>query len=112
MIVEVRTYRIKPGLRDRFLEFFHRHAAPLQQSIGMGIVGPFVDVEDPDVFIWLRIFPSAAERDRMKHELYEGDRWKNELEAIAMPMLDSYTTTLTTLAPEFVNDLTGTATRR
>jgi hypothetical protein len=29
-----------------------------------------------------------------------------------MPMLDSYTTTLTTLNPEFVNDLTGTATRR
>jgi hypothetical protein len=46
----------------------------------------------------------------MKHELYEGDTWKNELEAIAMPMLDSYTTTLTTLTPEFVNDLSVDAT--
>jgi hypothetical protein len=36
----------------------------------------------------------------------------NGWEAIAMPMLDSYTTTLTTLTPEFVNELTGTATRR
>jgi hypothetical protein len=45
MIIEVRTYHVKPGLRDRFLEFFHRHAVPLQQSCGMRVMGPFVDLE-------------------------------------------------------------------
>jgi hypothetical protein len=109
VIVEVRTYRIKPGLRDRFLAFFHRETAPLQRSIGMGIIGPFVDLDDPDVFIWLRTFPSAAAREVMKRELYEGERWKNELEAIAMPMLDACTVAVTTLTPQFVNDLASPA---
>lgn len=109
MLVEVRTYRIRHGLRANFLEFFRQHAVPLQQSIGIGVVGPFVDIEDPDVFFWLRAFPSAGERDRMKHALYEGDVWKNELESIAMPMLDSYSVALTALPPGFVNDLADPA---
>lgn len=106
MIVEVRTYRIKQGMRDRFLDFFQRQTVPLQQSNGMSIMGPFVDLEDPDVFVWLRGFPSLEERDRMKDALYEGEEWKNGLEAIAMSMLDSFTSTLTTTMPGFVNDLT------
>ena len=105
LIVEVRTYRVKPGLRDRFLDFFEREAVPLQRSFGMRVVGPFLDVEDPDTFIWLRAFPSHDERERMKRALYEGAKWKGELEAIAMPMLESYSFTLTELAPGFVNDL-------
>ncbi|MBA3885623.1 MAG: hypothetical protein H0X67_07805 [Acidobacteria bacterium] len=46
-------------------------------------------------------------RDRMKRALYEGDAWKNELEEIAMPMLESYQVALTTIPAAFVNDLHG-----
>lgn len=109
MIVEVRTYRVKPGLRDRFIEFFHRHAIPLQRAKGMTIAGPFLDTEDRDVFIWLRGFPSLDERDRMKRDLYEGEEWKSELEAIAMAMLDDFSSVLTTTTAGFVDDLADAA---
>src|SRR3989475_949501 len=46
--------------------------------------------ENPDVFIWLRGFPSLEERERMKTTFYEGELWLKELEAIAMPMLERY----------------------
>jgi hypothetical protein len=105
MNVEVRTYVTKPGQRENFLAFFESKAVPAQREEGMRIVGPFVDVENPDVFIWLRAFPSLAERDRMKDAFYEGPRWKNELEAIAMPMLESYSVALTASLPFFVDDL-------
>jgi hypothetical protein len=105
MIVEVRSYRIKPGLRGRFLDFFEHEAIPLQRSVGMRVVGPFVDLEHPDVFVWMRAFPSLDARDRMKSALYEGEKWKNELEAIAMPMIDSYSVILTDTPPWWVDDL-------
>ena len=38
----------------------------------------------------------------MKAAFYEGDLWKNELEAIAMPMLESYDVHLTETRPGFV----------
>lgn len=90
MIVEVRSYRIKPNKRAEFIKLFETKAIPAQRSHGMKIVGPLLDVENPNKFVFLRSFPSLEERDRMKDEFYEGPLWKNELEAIAMPMLDSY----------------------
>lgn len=109
MIVEVRTYKVKPGLRDRFLDFFRREAVPLQRSLGIHVLGPFLDLEDSDVFIWMRAFPSLEERERMKSALYDGEKWQNELRAIALPMLDSYSVALTSTTPEFANDLMAPA---
>ena len=90
MIVEVRTYRIKTGQRDEFIEFFETRAVPALRAYGMKIVGPLLDLENSDTFVFLRGFPSLDERDRMKNAFYEGELWKGELEAIAMPMLESY----------------------
>ena len=94
MIVEVRKYRIKPGRREEFIEFFETRAVPAQRAHGMRILGPLLDLEEPDTFVFLRSFPSFEERDRMKDAFYEGELWKSELESIAMPMLESYDVTL------------------
>jgi len=90
MIVEVRSYRIKPGHRDEFIKLFETCAVPAQRTYGIKIIGPFLDVENPNKFVFLRSFPSLEERDRMKDAFYGGEAWKNELEAIMMPLLDSY----------------------
>ncbi len=95
MIVEVRTYTVKPGMRDRFITFFEQRAVPAQRDLGITIVGPLTDLENPDVFVFLRGFPSLEERDRMKSAFYDGELWKNELEGIAMPMLEGWTVALT-----------------
>ncbi len=102
MIVEVRTYTIKPGLRDQFIEFFERRAISEQQVLGIKLLGPLLDAENPNVFVFLRAFPSLEERDRMKSLFYDGPVWKNELEGIAMPMIESYSVVLTSTTPGFV----------
>jgi hypothetical protein len=90
MIVEVRSYRIKPGMREEFIKMFETRAVPALRKYGMKIVGPLLDVENPNKFVFLRSFPSLEERERMKDAFYGGDIWKNELEPFAMPLLDSY----------------------
>jgi len=104
MIVEVRSYRIKPSHRDEFIKLFETRAIPALRSHGMKILGPMLDVENPNKFVWLRSFPSLEERDRMKNEFYEGDLWKNELEAIAMPLLESYDVILCETSSGYVCD--------
>ncbi len=94
MIVEVRTYRVTPGRRAEFIEVFEKRSVPLQRKYGMAVLGPFLDTENPNRFVWLRGFPSLEERDRMKAAFYGGDEFKNELEGILMPMLESYDVTL------------------
>jgi hypothetical protein len=104
MIVEVRSYRVKPGRRDEFIHFFETRAVPAQRSHGMKIFGPLLDLENPNKFVFLRSFPSLADRDRMKNDFYEGELWKNELESIAMPMIDSYDVILCETSPGSVFD--------
>jgi NIPSNAP len=90
MIVEMRTYKTKPGKRADFLETFRTRSIPAHLEIGMKILGPFPSIEDPDTFFFMRGFPDLASREPMKAKFYEGELWKRELEGILMPLLDKY----------------------
>ena len=90
MIIEMRTYKLKPGRRAEFLEIFCSKSVPAHDEIGMKILGPFLSIEDPDTFFFMRGFPDVASREPMKAKFYEGELWKRELENILMPMLDKY----------------------
>ena len=90
MIIEMRTYKTKPGHRPEFLEIFRRKSIPAHEEIGMKILGPFPAVEDSDTFFFMRGFPDLRSREPMKAKFYEGELWKNELENVLMPMLETY----------------------
>ena len=90
MIIEMRTYKTKPGMRPRFLEIFRSKSVPAHTEIGMKILGPFLSVEDSDTFFFMRGFPDLASREPMKAKFYEGELWKSELENVLMPMLEKY----------------------
>lgn len=104
MIVEVRSYRITPGRRDEFIEFFEKRSVPALRSHGMKVVGPLIDLENPNKFVFLRGFPSMDDLYRMKSEFYEGKLWKEELESVAMPMIESYDVVLCETSAGFVMD--------
>ena len=94
MIIEMRTYKTKPGRRSEFLEIFRSKSIPAHAEIGMKILGPFLSVEDPDTFFFMRGFPDLPSREPMKAKFYEGELWKRELENLLMPMLENYVVVL------------------
>ena len=90
MIIEMRTYKLKPGTRAQFLEIFRSKCVPAHTDIGMKILGPFASVEDPDMFFFMRGFPDLASREPMKAKFYDGELWKGELEDLMMPLIEKY----------------------
>jgi hypothetical protein len=89
-VIEVRTYRAKPGRRDELLHLLRTRAFPLQRELGMKVLGPFPSLGDDVTFVWLRAFPSPESRDPMKEAFYGGSAWLGELEDLAMPLIDDY----------------------
>lgn len=89
-IVEIRQYRIAPGMRARFATFLREKTLAEQLRLGMTIYGPFEDNDDPDVLTWLRGFPSLLERDRTKTAFYQGELWLNDLQDEAFAMIADY----------------------
>ncbi len=90
MIIEMRTYKIKLGKRAEFLEIFRSKSIPAHDEIGMKILGPFLSIEDPNTFFFMRGFPDMESREPMKARFYEGELWKGELEHVLMPMIEKY----------------------
>jgi hypothetical protein len=90
MIVEFATYRVKAGRRAEFIQFFETKAVPVMRAHGIRILGPLVDLENPNRFVWLRSFPSEAERIRRKKAFHDSAAWTGELGPVVMPMLESW----------------------
>jgi hypothetical protein len=90
MIIEMRTYKTKPGQREAFLELFTAKSMPAHREIGMKIMGPFPSLEDADTFFFMRGFPDLASRQPMRDLFYQGELWKRELEHRLLPMLEKY----------------------
>ncbi len=90
MIIEMRTYRTKPGKRAEFLQIFSSRSVPAHAKIGMKILGPLLSIEDADTFFFMRGFPDLASREPMKARFYGGELWKSELESLLMPMLEKW----------------------
>jgi hypothetical protein len=89
-VIEMRTYKTKPGQRDEFVRLFRSKSVPAHEKIGMKIIGPFLAIEDPETVFWMRIFPDIASRAELKGQFYDSDLWKHDLEITLFPLLDKY----------------------
>jgi hypothetical protein len=89
MIVEMRTYTLKPGTRDKVATAFPAVLAECKR-IGMRAAGPWLSTENPNVLFWMRAFPDAAARAAMTDAFYSGAAWRNELADAFMPNLERY----------------------
>ncbi len=90
MIVEFCIYRVKAGRRSEFMEFFERHGVPAMRAQGIRVLGPLLDLENPNKFVWLRSFRSEAERVRLKSGFHRSAVWVEELGPVVMSMLESW----------------------
>jgi hypothetical protein len=89
-VIEVRSYRAKPGMREPLFELLRTRGFPLQRALGMKVLGPFPRQDDDDGFLWLRGFPDDVSRAPLKASFYEGDQWLQGLQAQAMAMIADY----------------------
>jgi hypothetical protein len=72
-IIEMRTYRAKPGMRDEFLRVFRSKMIPAQVASGMKIIGPFPSIDDPDTFFFMRGFPDRTSHEPITARFHDGD---------------------------------------
>jgi hypothetical protein len=88
-VVELRQYTLHDGARERLIDLFEREFIESQEALGMRVVGPFRDLEDPKRFVWLRGFPDMDERSRMLSAFYDGPVWRVHRDAANATMIDS-----------------------
>jgi hypothetical protein len=88
-IVELRQYTLHPGQRDVLIDLFDREFVEPQEELGIRVIGQFRDLDDPDRFVWLRGFPTMAERGKGLQSFYGGPAWKRHRDVANATMIDS-----------------------
>ncbi len=85
---ELRTYKIHSGKMDEWLSYMEKTIIPFQVSKGMVIHGSFSVIGDNEKYIWIRRFESQDHKDKLYKEVYESDRWVNEISPIVGELID------------------------
>jgi hypothetical protein len=80
-IVELRQYALHPGARETLIDLFDREFVESQEELGIQVIAQFRDIDRPDVFTWLRGFPSMAARARALTSFYDGPVWARHRDA-------------------------------
>ncbi len=74
-IIELRRYRLRPEARETLIDLFDREFIESQEAQGMGVIGQFRDLDDPNSFVWLRGFDDMPSRAAALNAFYTGPVW-------------------------------------
>jgi hypothetical protein len=88
-LVELRRYTLHPDTRAQFVQLFETEFVESQEALGIRVGGIFVDLDRPDVFVWLRGFAPGVDPGTALTAFYSGPVWKRHGPAANAMMIDS-----------------------
>src|SRR5262245_6412001 len=89
-VIELRNYLLKPGLREKFSNYFEDHFIDSQNSLRGYVLGQFRIKGEDDRFFWIRGFEDMSTRLAFLRKFYEqGEAWKQFGSGANEMMLDS-----------------------
>ena len=91
-VVEIRSYNLKPGTRDRFHQTFLKEALPMLKRWKVDVVGYGPSLHDQDSYFLMRGFEGVDQRQKSEDAFYGSDEWKQGPRERILADIDSYTT--------------------
>jgi len=95
--VEIRSYNLKPGTRDRFHRRFVEEALPMLKRWKVDVVAYGPSAHDKDSYYLMRAYPGLDERQKSEDAFYGSDEWKKGPREAVLADIDSYTTVVVPL---------------
>lgn len=99
-LIELREYKLKPGMTQQWLDWMHEEILPYQISKGMKVLNTYIHKgeDGEDYFIWLREFDDEASREKIYAETYN-EWWINEIRPRVFEHIDQDSVTVRVLTP-------------
>lgn len=97
MLYEIRRYQARPGRRREWVQYMEDVIIPLHVAANVRVVGTFTDVDDEDMFVWIRAFEDESARKAAYGAIYESDYWKTSVSPRVGELLVRESTTMMTV---------------
>jgi hypothetical protein len=110
-LIELRTYRLKPGTGPTLHDAFIRKGIPLVKQAGMDVVAFGFSADDREGYFLVRAFSGIEDRRSTEDAFYSSDAWRKGPRQSIIEHIESYQDTLLWLSSEAVEllrrDLAG-----
>jgi len=103
-LIEIRTYRLKPGCAERFVATV-REALPLVRASGMDVVAFGRSDHEVESFFLIRAFADREQLVSQQEAFYGSSIWREGPRQALVSCLDSYMNTLLRLPDHAVDAL-------
>jgi ketosteroid isomerase-like protein len=104
-VVEIRSYNLKPGTRDRFHQTFLEEALPMLKRWKVDVISYGRSLHDKDSYFLMRGFEGVDQRQKSEDAFYGSDEWKQGPRERILADIDSYTTIVVSLDAATINGL-------
>src|SRR6185436_20725558 len=74
-MVEIRSYNLKPGTRDRFHQLFLKEALPMLRRWKVDVVAYGPSLHDADSYFLMRSFDGVEQRQKSEDAFYGSEEW-------------------------------------
>lgn len=91
-MVEIRSYNLKPGTRDRFHQLFLKEALPMLERWKVDVVAYGPSLHDEDSYFLMRAFEGVEQRQKAEDAFYDCEEWIKGPRERVLADIDSYTT--------------------
>ena len=101
-IVEIRTYRLKPGSGPEFHRLVTTHSLPLLREVNMEVVGFGPSLHDPDGYFLIRAFDSLEHLRGSEERFYSSPAWREGPREAIVSLIESDLDAVMWLTPEAI----------
>ena len=111
MILEIRSYRLRPGTGAEFVQVMRDRALPLLAAAGIRVVGcgaSLVHEDGHEEAYLVRAFESVAQRDSQEDAFYGSDAWRQGPREAILSRIENYHTIVVNSSEAAVEALSGT----
>ncbi|QQP99108.1 NIPSNAP family protein [Lysobacter enzymogenes] len=103
-LVEIRTYRLKPGHGPRF-EAAMAQTLPMLRASGMDVVAFVSSDHEHESYCLIRAYADRTQLNAQQDAFYSSDAWRQGPRQSLIDCLEDYLNTLLWLAPDSIEDL-------
>lgn len=97
-LLEIRTYRLKPGTIKAFHEAVHTKAVPMLKAKGMDVIAYGRSDHEEETYFLVRSYANREALEREQAEFYGSEHWRLSPRMELVDRIETYMNTLVWLS--------------
>ena len=106
--VEIRSYNLRPGSRERFHRLMTQQSLPMLRRWNVDVVACGASPHDDDSYYLIRAYADLAERQASQDAFYGSDEWRQGPREEILALIDSHTSIVLMLDDAGIANLRNT----